>query len=440
MPADTTETVTLERSQAADEHPPPAERSNAKGVSVLTILVLLGSGLNYLSSVIFSRVLDPVGFGELTSLLALAAIVAVPTVAGQTLVAERVAVHASQGRLDRVRYMVRHGSAHILVIATAGTVAYLLCIPIIAEVMSLEVVTPAVALSAVIFFGFVVPFALGVLQGLNRLVLFGLLVATMSLSRIVFGVGWVLVANESGAGGAIAGQALGMAGALALAAWMLRDMGLRRGSGAAKSGLRRRPGRQAMTASLAFVAFAVISSLDLLLAKVYLEPREVGVYAAVSAIGKVVTFLPATIAVAMVPNAARANLDGRSHVVLRHSGLLVFATAMIAAVPLLLAPDFVVGMMFGPGYEEAADAVLPIVIAGAALAMINLLVVYVVAIRDQRWGVLLLIALVIQVVGIASFHDSVREIATVQAIAAVAVLVANEVGWHSMFRRRRVRA
>lgn len=435
MPADT-DIVTLERPKAAADGPPKAKRSNAVGMSALAVLVFVASALNYLSSVIFSRVLDPVGFGELTTLLALAAIVAVPTGAAQTIVAERVAVHASQGRLDRVRYMVRHGSAHILVIATLGTVAYMLCIPIIAEVLSLQVVTPAIALSGVVFFGFVVPFALGVLQGLNRLVLFGVLVVAMSLSRIVGGVGWVLVASESGAGGAIAGQAVGMAGALVLAAWLLRDMGLRRGSGAAKSGLRRKPGAQAITATAAFIAFAVISNLDLLLAKVYLSPADVGVYAAVATIGKIVTFLPSAIAVAMVPNAARANLDGRSHVILRHSGLLVLATAAIAAAPLLIAPGTVVNLMFGDGYEAAQHAVVPIVIAGAALAMINLLVVYAVAIRDQRWVTLLLIAVAIQVIGISYFHDSVTQVASVQAAAAVAVLVVNEAGWHSVFRRR----
>lgn len=437
MPADSTETVTLERPRAAAEPPQPAKRSNAFGISALAVLVFFASALNYLSSVIFSRVLDPVGFGELTTLLALAAIVAVPTGAAQTVVAERVAVHASQGRFDNVRYLVRHGSAHILVIATLGTVVYLLSIPLIAEVLSLQVVTPAIALSGVVFFGFLVPFALGVLQGLNRLVLFGLLVVAMSLSRIVFGVGWVLVASESGAGGAIAGQAVGMAGALALAAWMLRDLWLRRGSGAAKSGLRRRPGAQAITASTAFIAFAIISNLDLLLAKIYLSPDDVGVYAAVATIGKVVTFLPAAIAVAMVPNAARANLDGRSHVILRHSGVLVLATAAVAALPLLIAPGSVVKLMFGPGYESATSAVVPIVVAGAALAMINLLVVYAVAIRDQRWVTLLLIALAIQVLGISYFHDSVAQVAIVQATAALAVLVVNEAVWHSVFRPRR---
>jgi O-antigen/teichoic acid export membrane protein len=256
MPADSVDTVTLKRPHAGAETRSPPKRSAAFGISALTVLVFVASALNYLSSVIFSRVLDPVGFGELTSLLALAAIIAVPTGAAQTVVAERVAVHWSQGRYDHVRYLIRHGTAHIVVIATLGTIIYLLSIPIVSEVFSLQVVSPALALSGVVFFGFLVPFALGVLQGLNRLMLFGVLVVAVSLSRIVFGVGWVLVATESGAGGAIAGQALGMAGVVALAAWMLRDLWMRRGSGAAKSGLRRRPGKQAVTASTAFIAFA----------------------------------------------------------------------------------------------------------------------------------------------------------------------------------------
>lgn len=409
----------------------------ARGVSALAALSFVASALNYASSLIFSRVLDPVGFGELTSLMALAVLIGVPTGAAQTVVAERVAYHRGAGRMDNARYLVRHAGAHVATVAAVVTLVYILCIPLVVEVMNLRVPGPAIALSAVIFFGFISPFALGVLQGLDRFVAYGLLLVMISLARIVFGVGWVLLAPSGGSGGALAGQAIGMIGVILMSAWMLRDVLIKRGSGAATRGIKRKPDVRAVSASAAFVAFAVISNLDLLMAKLFLSGHEAGIYAAVATVGKIVTFLPAAIAVAMVPNAARAvHSEGDSRRVLRLSAGLVLATAALAAIPMMIAPELVVSIMFGGDYDAAAAGLIPIVLAGAALAMLNLLVVYSVAMRDQRWPVLLLAGVAVQVIGISLFHSSPTDIAIVQAVATITVLALNEVFSHSLLPRR----
>ncbi len=100
--------------------------------------------------------------------------------------------------------------------------------------------------------------------------------------------------------------------ALARTAWVVRDYILRRGTGAATSGLRRRiPDRRTLAAGGAFTAFAVLSNLDVLLAKLLLSPHEAGVYAALATVEKIIIFLPARVAVVVVPNAARASVAQR---------------------------------------------------------------------------------------------------------------------------------
>lgn len=410
--------------------------SAARGAGIMVVLTLVASGLNYLSNVIFSRVLDPVGYGELTSLLALAVIIGVPTGAAQTVIAERVAVHAAAGRMDNVRYLIRHAAAHVMTIAAVVTAIYIACIPLVVEVFNLRVPGPPIALTGMIFLGFIVPLAFAVLQGLSRFVAFGLMLVGVALSRIVFGVGWA--GAGGGAGGAIAGQALGMAVIILISAWTIRGLLLRRGTGAATRGLKRMPDSRAVTASIAFVAFAVISNLDVILAKIFLSPGDVGIYAAIATVGKVVTFMPAAIAVAIVPSAARMHhSEGDSSRVLRIAAALVFGTAALAALPALVAPELIVSVMFGSEYEAAAAGILPIVAAGAGLAMLNLLVVYSVAIRDQRWALLLVAGVALQVVGVALFHDSPAQVATVQAVATAAVLLLNEAFSHSLLPRWR---
>jgi len=405
------------------------------GVSWLVVLTLAASVVNYASNLVFSRVLDPAGFGELTALLSLAVILAIPAAAAQTVIAERVAFYAAEGRLDIVRYLIRHAAAHVGLIAAVVGTTYVLLIPVVVSVFDLRAPGPAIALAPVVFLSFVLPVALAVLQGMDRFIALGSMLLAISVSRIGFGVPWVLAGG--GAGGAIAGQALGLIVVLCAAVILLRSLRQAGGRGAARSGFRRKFDIGTASASAAFVAFGVISNLDILLAKLYLSPHDAGIYAAISTVGKIVTFLPATVAVVMVPNAVRAQRSsGTTSRVLRLAAMLVGAIAAIAAVPAALAADLVVSLMFGNGYESAASGVLPIVCAGAGLALLNLLVVYSVAIRDRRWFVVLLLGVGLQIVGISAFHGSPTEVAVVQACVLGIVLLVNERWFHSLLMSR----
>lgn len=424
--------------------PPPEPRSGRTlpGTNVRTamfamvVLTLMSSAVNYGSSLVFSRVMTPASFGDLTALLALAVVLAVPTGAAQTVVAARVAQHAAEGRQDRIRYLVRHALAHVMLIASVVTFIYILCIPLVDSVLDLQALGAAISLAPLVFLAFMVPLVLGVLQGLDRFVAFGVMSLASALSRPAFGVPWAEAGG--GAGGAIGGQAIGGFIVLIAALWILRNLWATRGTGAAKAGLKRQPNVPAVLASGAFVAFAVISNLDVVLAKVFLEPAEAGVYAALATIGKVLIFLPGAIAVVLVPSAARARKDARARQkALRIAALAVIGTTAVVAIPALAAPEFVIRLMFGEEYISAAPGVMPMVIAGTGLALLYLLVVYSVTIEDRRWVFLLVLGVALQVVGIGFFHESPTEVAAVQAVVVAVVLLLNEARFHSLLRPRK---
>jgi O-antigen/teichoic acid export membrane protein len=408
-----------------------------KGATVMGVLTLLASATMYASNLIFSRVLEPASYGDLTALLALLVVLTVPTGAAQTVIAERVASLMAQGRIERVRYLIRHAIAHVAIVAVVVGALYAMAIPLVQHLLQLQAVGPAIALAPLVMLSFLFPVALGALQGMDRYLAFGLFMLAVAVSRIAFGVPWAATAR-GGSGGAIAGQALGVAVVLAATAWLLRDDLIGRGTGAASSGLRRRPDVRTVSASLAFIGFAFISNFDILLAKLFMDAEDVGQYAALSTIGKVIMFLPAAIAVVMVPNAARARHSrAETARVLRLAAVLVAVTTALAAVPAALVPEFVVSTMFGNDYKAATDGVLPIVCAGAGLALLYLLVVYTVAIEDRRWTLLIGLGIALQVVGIALFHSSPAQVATVQAVVILLVLVCNEIGFHSLVRTPR---
>jgi O-antigen/teichoic acid export membrane protein len=403
---------------------------------VLSALTLVASGVNYLSNIVFSRLLTPESYGDLTALLAVSVVVAVPLAAAQTRIAERVAALSAEGDEKRLKYTVRHALGHLATIAAVGTAVYIVCIPLVDDLFDLQAPGPAIALAPLLGVSFLFPVLYGTLQGLERYVAFGFVLLAVALSRLVFGVPWVEAGG--GSGGAIGGQAIGMAVCLLLLLWFLRGHFESTGEGAARSGIRRRPDVRAVIQGGAFVTFALLANADVVLAKVFLPPDEAGDYAALATIGKIVTFLPAVAAVIIVPRVARAGTSQRERArVLRQSAAFCLGAALIAAVPAAVAPATVIRVMFGADYVSAEDGVLPIVVAGAGLSLIYLLVVFTVTIEDLRWTLLPLVAVAMQAIGIALFHASPAQVAAVQAVVVGIVLLTNEARFHSFVRRSR---
>jgi O-antigen/teichoic acid export membrane protein len=400
-------------------------------------LTLLASIVNYASNIIFSRLLSPASYGDLTALIAFSVIVAVPTGAAQTMVAERIAILLAEGKHDQARYLIRHAVAHVATIALILGLAYTACIPLIKPALGLQAIGPAIALAPLLMLSFAIPVAFGVLQGMERFITLGALLLVVAISRIVIGVPWTLAGG--GAGGPLFGQAIGCLLAIGATGLLLRGHLLGRGSGAARAGLRRRPDRRSVAAGAVFVAFALISNLDVLLAKILLSAHAAGEYAALVTIEKIVIFLPGAVAIVMVPNAAKARLaDDSARRVLRIAALLVIGATLLVVVPAIVAPHLLLQLMFGHKYVNAAAGVPPIACAGAGLALLYLLVVYTVAIQDRGWIWLLAAGVLLQVSAIGALHSSPTQIATVQACVVTLVLIANECVFHPVLRTDRL--
>ncbi len=404
-----------------------------QGMTIMVGLTLAASAANYLSNVVFARILSPASFGDLTSLFALLVIIAVPTAAAQTVVAARLASHVSKGDMGAAHYLIRHALAHVALYAVIVGVIYSALIPVLVPLLDLRAVGPAIALAPLLVMTFFLPVIYGVMQGLDRFVALGSMVLCVAIARLAFGVPWTLAGG--GAGGPIGGQAVGSLLVIVATLFFARGLLTRRGSGAARAGLRRRLDIASFAAGGAFVAFALLSNLDVLLAKVFLSPGEAGDYAALATVGKIVLFLPAAVSIVMVPNASRTmDATGSSARVLRISALAVLGGAVLVAVPAALEPQLLLSLMFGGSYVSAAAGVLPIVVAGGLLAVLYLLVVYTVAIQDHRWVYLLLGGVAAQVLAIGLFHDSAVQIADVQACVIFLILIVNEVIFHPILR------
>jgi hypothetical protein len=104
----------------------------------------------------------------------------------------------------------------------------------------------------------------------------------------------------------------------------------------------------------------------------------------------------------------------------------VGAISLLAIIPAVADPQLLVKIMFGHRYASIASGVLPMVVAGAGLAMLYLLVTFSVVIDDRRWALLLVLGVTMQATGIGLFHATV-----------MVLLLINELGFHALIPRRR---
>jgi O-antigen/teichoic acid export membrane protein len=415
--------------------PAAHSRAIARSSTIVFAFTLAASATNYLSNLALGRVLTPSSYGDLTALLALTVVASIPGGAAQTVIAERLARDRAQGSMGGIGWVIRYSTGHIGVAALGVGLVYATCIPLVESVLNLEAPGPAIALVPLLVLSFMLPLASGFLQGLDRFVALGLVMFCVALGRILFGVPWAMAGG--GAGGAIAGQALSTLLAVGVVGYMVRGYLNESSAGATAAGARRRPDVVALRASGAFTAFALLSNLDTLLAKITLEPEQAGQYAALATVGKLVLFLPSAVAIVMVPNAARARDAGSETSVLRIAALLTAGVALLVAIPAALIPHTTLRLMFGAEYTAASAGVLPVVLAGAGLAVLNLLVVYTVAMQDRRWPMLLLGGIGLQVPAILIFGHTPAAIAEAQAATVGIVLLVNEVMFRPLLRAER---
>lgn len=407
-------------------------RALGASTALLTAANLLASMLNYGSNLVFGRLLEPHGYSELTALLAFTVIIGVSATAAQTMLAERVAYYRSIGDLHTVRYLVRHSLAHLGVVGGIVAVVILAATPLLMAVLSIGQPGPVIALAALVLASFLLPAALGLMQGMELAAGYAALILAAAVGRLVLGAAWAALGG--GAGGALAGQAIGIIVAGFAAAFALRRYGLAGGHGAVTRGLRRKPDIRALQAGGAFTLFAIMGNADVIAAKILLDSTQAGYYAALATVAKIIAYLPAAALVLLVPRAATAIGPAERQSELRRGAALSVGLMALVAVPLALFPASSVHLMFGDAYSAATGGVHLAVLAGFGLGLISLLVTFSVTIRHGRWQWTLVAGLGSFALAATIWHDTAIDIARCQAFAVFVTLLVNEVKFHSLVR------
>ena len=404
---------------------------------LLTVTNGLTGLLGYVYQVLMGRFLVPGDFALFSTMMALIMVVGAPLGAMVILLARRVAalnaVHRGQS-VARLYWRVH---------AWLAVAAVLFCLGLQAgtswALASLKS-TDAVALW--LFAGAVVLGAMGLvntgfLQGLERFRWLGGVGVIAAISKIVISV-VLVVSCGGGARGALGGVLLSALLVLVATAWGVRHdvLPLRGGDGTDDDRLQL---RGVVPVVVAGVAFAAMTQLDMVLVNRYFDSQQASQYAAASALGKAVLYLPGGLVLALLPIvAARQARSQASGSVLGQALLVTFLLCGAAAVGYAVCGRWLVSLCYGDRYPEAGGLLAAYGFAILPMALVMVAEHFLIAQGRVVFAWLFLLVAPLQVAAIHVWHPSLQAVIGIVGAGGAALAVAGGgiLLWESLRDRR----
>lgn len=401
------------------QHSDAPSRGMARGGVALAAALAAANLCGYAFNVGATRLLGPSAYGELGALLGLVLIFNVVALGLQAVVARRLAVAEPSHRSATAGALARGGlmqSALVGAVALAGA-------PAIDHWLHLGSLVPALLLAVAMVPLTVFGVIQGILQGTERFMALGVIYVVAALGKV--GGGLVGVALERSATGAMLGLCVGSVLA-AGASWLWLRPSVRRSGGIHLVG-------ETVHATHAFLALFVLTNVDVLFARHYLEPRAAGLYAAGAVIAKGAFWLPQFVPVLAFPRMADATRHGS---VLRRSFTVVAAAGVGVTMVCLFFGDLVVSAVGGSRYQALADDAWWFAALGACFACAQLLLYGRLAAQDRLAAASVWAAAAVFTVAVAAGRNgSLLEIVST-GVACAALLVATGVGAQLLRDRR----
>lgn len=384
-----------------------------RGSALILFYATATNVILYTFHLALGRMLTPAEFGIASALFALLTLVTRPFEVLELVAAHFVAkARANPG-------------------AVAGTVRRLRAVAIISGLVLstlLLVATPALVAGlrthwrlqvAVALAAGLVPlftFYRGLLQGAQRFHSYGWGRLTMALVRLV--VGWALVVAGYGVFGAVVGPLAGFAAAILVMSVRLPS------SGPSPPGDAPAPQvlRFALPALGAFIGFAALSSVCVLLVRLHFSEHETGLFAAAFLLAEAVLYLPAAVGLVLFPVLSEKRSGSREPALLKKAVLLALTPSLTVVALYAMLGGRILSLVLGAEYEEAGALVPILALAMAFAAVVNVVMQYETALRSFTYPVALIGFAMLQAALITLFHSSLMQVALV--IASVCGLAA----------------
>jgi O-antigen/teichoic acid export membrane protein len=398
--------------------------------------MFIGIGLFNLFNLLYHffmlRMLPPVDYGHLNTLVAVFMIISVPASTVQTAVTKFFSSFQAQNQFDHVKGLLRHLLLLMLIIGISLFLLFSLGGSFVSSFLQISSYSLILLLGASLFFAMVLPIPWGGLSGLQK---FGSLTLAMIINsglKLILGI--FLVFLGLGVMGAMSSVALSYF-ISTLFSLLLLEMNLSKENKTADRA--QHPGRLTsynlsavyryfFPVGSTLLCFMVLTNVDLILVKHFFTPVEAGYYSIAQMVGKIILFLPLPIVMVMFPKLS--TLEGQEKKALATlgkslgiAGLLCGGTIILS----LLFPSFIVKILSGKAHLECVALVRIFSVNMGLFSCTLILLYYHLSTQRRRFLYPLCFFTLIEIGLIILFHDTLIQILLVVGSVAFCLSVIN---------------
>ncbi len=393
------------------------ESSSSSRLLSGSLIMLVGSSvvsvMNFGYNIIIARLLGPADFGHTTAIGTLLMLASAVTLSFQLVCAKLVARNENLAAKAEVYRSLRRRAW--LAGIGLGTVFLAVSVPL-SNYLRLPNAGLIIMLAAGI--AFYVP--LGVKRGgLQGTYAFGRLSSNFIVEVVVKLVGTlVLVEAGWGVNGAVAALAVSV---IVCYFYPFRDRLLEpEPSGAIPASI-----GEGVQAIVFFVGQVLINNIDIVIVKHLFSPKDAGLYAAASLVGRVVYLASWSVISTMFPiSAGQKTREKKTPAVLVLPLLLVLFINVAFILTMQFVPDVVLRVVFGTGFASVAPLLALYAAATSAYSLAVVLIAYEMSQKIANTGWLQLLFAGLVIIGISLFHATLREVIVVQLVVRVCLLMA----------------
>lgn len=321
-------------------------KNHARGLSAVVVASAVGILASFAFQVVTARYLGAADFGLLAAFFVIVNVAAI----GSSALQNSVTVHTASelaGAAETTR-RVRRWPVDAIALGVGSALAVGALSPWLADALDTTVLV-VVAAAATIPLSFVFADAMGLLQGsgqVSRAVWWSTLA---QVARVVLALGAIVIA--AGLAGMIGAVVAALVFAVAGAAWSTRHVTRPRTGVFSSAGI---------TIIVLTVAFAWLTSSDVLFLRAGAPESLAGMYAAVTVLVKTGFLLPATLSFYLLPRFVR----NRDNPQLSRLGVWVtlalsLATSAVMTIVFALIGPWLIVLLYGADYAAAADLLVP---------------------------------------------------------------------------------
>lgn len=375
---------------------------------------------NYLYHLLMGRMLGPVDYGVLASLISLVYLLSIPVGTLNLVIVKFVSTLKGQKRLGEVGVLFQVVNQRVLIISLLGFLVYLGFSPLLASFLHLNSVLPLVIVGIFSLIAVMTMINRAVLQGL---LWFGYLSASNILEVVLkLGLAVLLVIWGYQVYGALFAFIVGGAVSYVFSLFPLKSL-------LAVSGEKKTfDGRQMVTFAvpvfLSTIAFTSLYTADIILVRHFLPAQQAGFYSALATLGKIIYFVSLPVILVLFPMVAERHANGRHYkpLLLASSGLVGLVCLTITGVYFLF-PGLMVSILFGRDYLPAAPYLGLFGIYLSLYCFSFLLVNFYLSINKSRAVLLPVAAALLQIVLIAFFHQNLGQVIWISIVVTALLLI-----------------